>query len=91
MATTNPILTAAWSLIVTAGDDFLLELPPTSKGIEAQVAIRDTETVPTVTGHTITARESEGMNRNLIGPGYVYARVIGISEYPAVLTSWTPA
>ena len=91
MATTNPIITTAWSLIVTAGDDFLLELPPTSKEIQAQIAIRDTETVPTVTGHTITARESEGMNRNLIGPGYVYARVIGISEYPAVLTAWTPA
>ena len=31
------------------------------------------------------------MNRNLIGPGYVYARVLGISEYTAVLTAWTPA
>lgn len=91
MATTNPILTSSWSLIVTAGNDFLFELPPTSKPIEAQIAIRDTETVPTVQGHTITARESEGMNRNLIGPGYVYARVLGISEYTAVLTAWTPA
>lgn len=34
MATTNPILTSAWSLIVTAGDDFMLELPFTSKPIE---------------------------------------------------------
>lgn len=31
------------------------------------------------------------MNRNLIGPGCVYARVLGISEYTAVLTAWTPA
>jgi hypothetical protein len=42
MATTNPILTSSWSLIVTAGDDFMLELPFTSKPIEAQIAIRDT-------------------------------------------------
>lgn len=90
MATTNPVLTTAWSLIVTAGDDFLFELPPTSQEIQAQIATRDTESVPTVSGHTITARESEGMNRVLIGPGYVYARVIGISEYATVLTAWTP-
>lgn len=95
MATTNPVLTNTWTLIVTAGDDFMLELPTSGQlfggDIEAQIAISNTESVPTVTGHTITARESEGINRNLIGPGYVYARVIGISEYPAVLTAWTPA
>lgn len=87
MATTNHTLTADWSLIVPAGDEFLLScrtLPP------VEIAISDTATAPTVAGHVLDPAENEGITRSLVGPGYVYARLHGAGSASIALTAWTP-
>jgi hypothetical protein len=89
MATTNPTLTAAWGLLVTAGDEFLLTAPTAAGQIE--VAVSDTEVSPTVAGHPLTGGAvRESINRALIGPGYVYGRTLGGASIVAVLSAWTP-
>jgi hypothetical protein len=87
MATTNPELTSAWSSLVTAGDDFLLTLPDTGGIVE--IAISDTEESPSVAGHVLIALQGEGLNRTLVGPGYVYGRAR--ETVTVTLTAWTPA
>ncbi len=87
MATTNPELLPAWSLLVTAGDDFLLTLPDTGGIVE--LAVSDTEDEPTVSGHVLIALQGEGLNRTLVGPGYVYGRARTTTT--VTLTAWTPA
>ena len=83
MSTTNPtIFTSTWTLVVAAGDDFLLSLPFSSP-ITVEVATLATEPVDPdtpdtelagITGHLLTGSAQESINRTLIGPGYVYAR-----------------
>lgn len=99
MATTNPVLTPEWSVLVTAGDEFFLTLlnpnllhdllTQTVSGLTVEVAVADTETVPTVAGHVLRADYSEGLTRDLLGPGHVYARTRRDSVVVA-LTAWTP-
>lgn len=89
MATTNPTITPAWSLIVPAGDEFLVScrtVPP------IEIAISDTATAPTVAGHVLDPSQNNGATRALVGPGYVYARLVGgqTASASAVLTAWTP-
>ena len=89
MATANPTITTSWSLIVTAGNEFLLScrtLPP------IEIAVSDTATAPTVAGHVLDPAENNGATRALLGPGFVYARLVGgqTDSITAVLTAWTP-
>lgn len=89
MATQDLTLTSAWQLIATAGDEFLLTLAP-GRADTVAVAVSDTAQTPTVTGHLLTGAERDGMNRTLLGPGYVYARTQGL-DLLAALTAWTPS
>ena len=73
MATTNIELTKEWTLVVASGDEFILS--PLDAAI-IEVATSDTEIEPTVArGHVISPGEREAINRAVIGPGVVYARV----------------
>ena len=88
MSTTNPSVTASWGKLVDTGDDFLLTLPfATSTRIE--VAVSDTDEAPTVQGHVLSGDRGDSMNRSLIGPGYVYARVAESGSVNVVLNAWT--
>lgn len=89
MATTNPSLTTAWAQIVTAGDEFFLTLPFSTR-TSVEVAISDTETDPTVQGHVLRGDQFESVNRALVGPGYVYARSQS-GTVPVILSAWTPS
>ena len=95
MSTQNPTVTGAWSQIVAEGDEFLLTLPNASQTV--YVAIGDTtssdpEPPPAgLLGHSL-APGRDAMNRALIGPGPVYARLVDPDASVAVaLTVWTPA
>ena len=89
MATTNPTLNGSWTKIVNAGDEFLLTLPFATR-TSIEVATKDSEAAPTVQGHVLRGDRLESMNRALIGPGYVYARVVGGGSVTVVLNAWTP-
>jgi hypothetical protein len=88
MATTNPTITTAWAKLVNLGDDFLLTLPFTTR-TSIEVAIKDSDAAPTVQGHVIRGDRIEGLNRTLLGPGYVFARCQEGSVV-ATLSAWTP-
>ena len=98
MPTTNPtIFTSTWTLVVAAGDDFLLSLPFSSP-ITVEVATLAAEPVAPdtpdtelagLTGHLLTGSSQESLNRGLIGPGYVYPRS-SRGALNIVLTTWTP-
>ncbi len=92
MSTANPILGPQWTFIVTAGDEFLLTLLNREQPIE--VAVSDTLATPAgIEGHVLSSGGDGGMNRALIGPGYVYARPVQPRGGTATvaLTTWTPA
>lgn len=88
--TSNPTLTSSWSLLVTAGDEFLLSAPVLHYRIE--VAAVDDEGEPDVDGHPLQGGgdSRESLNRALIGPGYIYARSLK-GAVDVVVTTWTPA
>ena len=95
MATTNPTISGAWTLIVAEGDEFLLTLPQASQIL--YVAIGDsTSSDPeapsaNLLGHSLTPG-ADGMNRALIGPGPVFARLADpLGTVKVALTAWTPA
>ena len=88
MATRNITLTSEYTLIATSTQSFFLSLPWLT-GATIEVATSDAEVVPSVAGHEFTGRESESVNRALIGTGFVYAR--SKSGVPLVvrLNVWT--
>ena len=107
MATTNPTVTGAWTLLVDEGDEFLLTLPVASQtiyvAIGGEVTSSDSNSSETdadlvadapalgTIGHPLRPGE-DGMNRALIGPGPVFAKCIDPAASVAVaLTAWTPA
>lgn len=55
----------------------------------AWVAGNTMDTVVGVAGHRLRGDRSDSMNRELLGPGMVFARGVGASA-PVVLTTWTP-
>ena len=97
MATANPVITGAWSLIVAAGDEFLLSLPVASQSVHVAIGeVDDSDSDPeppptTLLGHALVPG-ADGMNRALLGPGPVYARCTDpAASVPLALTAWTPA
>ncbi len=86
-STTNPTITTTWSAIVAVGSNFLLTLPfDTNYSIE--VATTDSAvTGPTVRGHVLSGDQQEGLTRDLIGPGTVWARPL-IGSAAVVLNVW---
>lgn len=87
--TANPALTAAWSVIVAAGDNFLLSLPFTAR-YDIEVATTDAAgTAPTVGGHRLAGDRQDGLTRDLLGPGTVWARTRS-GATTVVLNTWTP-
>ena len=75
MITTNPTVTADWTLVVPdTGQDFLLSMPFDSP-IQIEVATSAHSGVaPVVRGHMLSDSKRESINRNLLGPGAVFAR-----------------
>lgn len=88
MATTNVALTTAWAKVVTLGDAFFISLPFSTRNT-MEIAAVATDTAPVVEGHKIRGDRHESITRDLIGPGYVYARL----ETPGTVIAsiWTPA
>jgi hypothetical protein len=87
--TTNPTVTTTWSKLVATGDDFLLTLPFFGSATTVEVATTTADSAPTgIVGHIISGEHQEGINRVLIGPGYVWAKAKG--NVPVVLNTWTP-
>ena len=89
MATTNPVITPAWTKIVTAGDEFTLGLPPGPQAVIA-IACQAADEAPTVAGQPLQGSH-EAANRALTGPGYLFAKSLTGASVTAWLHSWTPA
>lgn len=98
MATTNPIVTGAWTLIVNEGDEFLLTLPVASQTIYVAIGGADDSDSDSdaeapaagVIGHPL-APGQDGINRALLGPGPVFAKCVDPTASVLVaLTAWTP-
>ncbi len=95
LATSNPTITGAWTLIVNEGDEFLLTLPQASQTLYVAVGdstSSDPEAPATnLLGHPL-ASGRDGMNRALLGPGPVFAKCVDpTASVPVALTAWTPA
>ena len=99
MATTNPNVTGAWTMLVAAGDEFMMTLPVASQtifvaigGADDSDSDSDPEPPPTdLLGHAMVPG-ADGMNRALIGPGPVFAKCVDPSATVTMaLTAWTPA
>lgn len=99
MATTNPTVTGAWTLIVNEGDEFLLTLPVASQTIFVAIGGADDSDSDSdaespaagLIGHPL-APGQDGINRALLGPGAVFAKCIDpAASVPVALTAWTPA
>lgn len=88
MATTNVILSPTWEKVVDAGFNFILTLT-TPNFNYVELAVSDTEVVPTVHGHQFKGPD-EGLTRQLVGPGYIYARSLSNTPATAILTIWAP-
>lgn len=97
MATTNPVITPEWTQIVAAGDEFTLAIPFTKarvnwpafiKGAMVEIFTADDATPPAATLFGAPIKTGEGFNRQLSGPGVVFARSRGASVVVA-LTAWT--
>ena len=85
--TTNPSLTTTWTAIVAVGSNFLLTLPFSTRA-SIEVATTDSAvTGPTVQGHVLAGDLKEGLTRDLIGPGTVWARSQG-APATVVLNVW---
>ncbi len=96
MATSNPTITGAWTLIVNEGDEFFLSFPLSSQIIHVATGATDSEGDPEppptdLLGHPL-ASGRDGMNRALLGPGPVFAKCVDpTASVPVALTAWTPA
>ena len=88
MATQNVTLSKRYVMIASDTQNFFLSLPWLT-GATIEVATSDTQTVPTVMGHELTGRETESINRTLIGPGFVYARSKSGTPLEVRLNVWT--
>lgn len=91
MATTNPTLTTSWAKLVDLGYEFFISLPFTSV-THIEIATVDSDEAPAsgVSGHVLKGEAQESLSRQLIGPGYVYARSRN-GSLPVVLNAWEPA
>ena len=99
MSTANPIITGAWSQIVAEGDEFLLSFPLASQTIMVAIggsddSDSDSDPQPPpagLQGHSL-APGRDSINRALLGPGAVFARLVDRDATVKVaLTAWTPA
>lgn len=91
--TTNLELNGTWTLVATVGAAFLLQ--PVNCNV--QVAVMDTEVAPSesVKGFLVArdAHRGLGINRDLLGSGYVYAKYAqyaGLSVPICAFRTWTP-
>lgn len=57
----------------------------------AWIAGNTVDTVVGVQGHVLRGDRGDSLNRSLIGPGMVFARVVGAGPVSVVLSVWTPA
>jgi len=85
----NLVLTAAYQKIVEAGDSFLLTLPRNQGCIEVVPWSGQSPPAASLVGHVLGPDKREGLNRDLSGPGAIYARAPSGAVLVA-LTHWTP-
>lgn len=99
MATTNPTVTGAWTFLVADGDEFLLTLPQASQIVYVAIGGADDSDSDSAAeapasdllGHSLTPG-ADGLNRALIGPGPVFARLADpLGSTKVALNAWTPA
>lgn len=99
MATTNPVISGGWNLIVNDGDEFLLTLPQASQTVFVAIGSADGSDTDSdadapaasLLGHPLASGQ-DGMNRALLGPGPVFARCVDSSATVTLaLTAWTPS
>ena len=89
MATAIKTLTDDWSLIVAAGDEFLVTIPRDAQHHVEIATSDDTDPPAAANGHLLRIDIPESMNRALIGPGAVYARTPS-GTGRLVVNAWTP-
>jgi hypothetical protein len=91
MSTQNATITGEWSKLAETTDDQILiqaarpEYSATQGHIQYEIASSDTDTTPTVAGHPIYSHQ-EAINRQVIGDGYLYARLVYSSQDSASAT-----
>lgn len=89
MATTNPTITDAWTLLVAdSGQEFFLSLPFDTPN-QVEVATTDNAAVAPVglSGHVLSGNAQESVNRAILGPGAVFARCTR-GAMSLVLNAW---
>ena len=87
MATQNKEIGRTYTLIANSSQNFFVTLPWTTNA-KIEVATSDTEVAPTVNGHELSGRETESINRAIIGPGFVYARCKSGNNRSIILNVW---
>lgn len=87
MATQNPEIGTTYTLIANSTQNFFLTLPWNTNA-KVEIATSDTQVIPTVKGHELSGRETESINRAVIGPGFVYARCKSGSNRAIILNVW---
>lgn len=80
MATSNPVVTAAWTKLAESSDVDLLVTWETPVVLE--VATTSANSAPAVIGHRVT--NEDAITRSVIGPGYVWARTVAGSRPSSV-------
>jgi hypothetical protein len=88
MSTYNIRITRNWTQITNFSDFFLLSLAENSS---VEVAAADTSTPPVVDrGHVLDPTNNNGLTRDMIGPGYIFARAVSTDyQCVVVLSSWS--
>ncbi|MBP6734034.1 MAG: hypothetical protein KAX51_04500 [Chromatiaceae bacterium] len=87
--TANITVIPNWSVLVAAGDEFIVTLASPTR-FDVEVATTDSAgTAPAVAGHLLNGDQPEGLTRSLLGPGTVWARTRG-GSVAVVVNAWTP-
>lgn len=73
MPTTNVKVTSAWTKLASSGDSNLLVTWEDPTPLE--VATTSADVAPAVKGHRLSREDA--VTRSVIGPGYVWARLLG--------------
>lgn len=92
MSTTNQLLSTFWTqLVYDVAQDFLISPARGSSGWIEVATTDDPESTPYgVDGHLINVRKHEMINRDIIGPGSVFARSLDSGAY-VVVNKWSSA
>jgi hypothetical protein len=75
MATVNQTIGTTWTQIATNAQEFFLSVPFTTPFVvDVATTAADEAPAATILGHPVRPEITAGMNRTLLGDGYVWAR-----------------